>query len=251
MSSGLSGRRVRAALSALLGAVAVTVASAAVAAPAQAAPAAADTSAHGTVVRLRVEGRSGTIFEAPVFTTPHDVTTPSGGTHHCDGTNNGTNPTPGPTATGALDDGARLGGFTFDGTYWASFDDFFITRVAGDEQTATEFWGILLNKEFTPVGGCQQQVAFGDEVLFAFDAFSKSHVLSLSGPAVARVGKPATYKVVDASSGAPIAGATVNGATTDANGEVTLTHTAVGAVRVKADRADSIRSNSVLTFVAP
>lgn len=250
MSSASSGRRIRIALSGLF-AMAITVASAAVAVPAQAAPAAAGEGAHGTVVRLRVEGRTGTIFEAPVFTTPHDVTTPSGGTHRCDGTNNGANPAPGPTATGALDDGARFGGFTFDGSHWGEFDDFFITRVAGDEQTATEFWGILLNKEFTPVGGCQQQVRFGDEVLFAFDAFGKSHVLSLSGPSVVRVGTPATYRVVDAGSGAPIAGATVNGASTDANGEVALTFSSVGAVRVKADRADSIRSNSVLTFVAP
>lgn len=207
--------------------------------------------AHATVVVLRVEGATSTIFEAPVLTTGHDITTESGGTHHCDGTNNGANPTPGPTATSALDDGSHIGGFTWDGTYWAEFDDFFITRIAGDAQTTTQFWGILLNGELTPVGGCQQAVRLGDEVLFAFDAFSKSHVLTLTGPRVTRVGRPTTYHVADAQTGAPIAGADVHGSTSDANGNATLTFSSAGLVKVKADRADAIRSKAVLTIVAP
>jgi hypothetical protein len=202
-----------------------------------------------TVVQLRVEGVSGTIFEGLVRTSGHNVTTVSGGTHHCDGTNNGANPTPGPTATGALDDGSRRAGFTFDGTFNTAFDDFFITRVGGDQQTSTQFWGTLLNGAFTPVGGCQQRVARGDEVLFAFDAFSKSHVLQLTGPASVQVGQPATYHVTDELSGAAIAGASVNGVLSDASGNATLTFAAPTVVKVKADRADSIRSNGVTTRV--
>jgi hypothetical protein len=204
---------------------------------------------QSTVVQLRVEGESGTIFEGTVRTSGHNVTTPSGGTHHCDGTNNGANPTPGPTATSALDNGSRSSGFTFDGTFDTTFDDFLITRVGGNQQTATQFWGILLNGAFTPVGGCQQRVARGDEVLFAFDAFSKSHVLRLSGPATAKVGQPVLYHVIDRQSGAPIAGASVNGALSDASGNATLTFTAPTAVKVKANRSDSIRSNGVTTRV--
>ncbi|KAF8975215.1 hypothetical protein BDQ17DRAFT_278269 [Cyathus striatus] len=50
---------------------------------------------NGTFVNLRVEGaKNRTIFEGLVFTTGHNVTTASGGNHHCDGTNNKTNPLP-------------------------------------------------------------------------------------------------------------------------------------------------------------
>ena len=64
-----------------------------------------------TSVNLRVEGETATIFEGTVITTGHNVTTASGGNHHCDGTNNGQNPLPGPTCTSALDDAS----IAFDG----------------------------------------------------------------------------------------------------------------------------------------
>jgi len=202
-----------------------------------------------TIVQLRIEGSQSTIFEGPVRTKGHKVTTESGGTHHCDGTNNAANPEPGPTATSALDDGARLGGFTWDATYWAEYDEFFITRIASDAETGGRYWGILLNGEFTPVGGCQQLVELGDEVLFAYDAFTKGHVLRLTGPSSTVVGQPTNYHVSDAQTGAPIAAADVNGSASDANGDVTLTFGSPGTVTVKANRGDSIRSNGILTTV--
>jgi hypothetical protein len=201
------------------------------------------------VVRVRVEGDTGTIFEGTVRTSGHNVTTVAGGTHRCDGTNNGANPSPGPTATGALDTGSLQAGYTFDGPFDATFEDFFISRIGGNTQTSTQFWGILLNGSFTAVGGCQQRVQNNDEVLFAFDAFSKSHVLRLTGPTHVKVRQPATYHVTDVQTGAPIAGADVNGVTSDAAGNATLTFTAPTALRVKANRGDSIRSNAVVTRV--
>jgi hypothetical protein len=68
-----------------------------------------------TTVNLRIEGKDTTIFEDTVSTYGHDVTTKSGGTHHCDGTNNNKNPCAGPTCTTALDDGNKAAGFGFDG----------------------------------------------------------------------------------------------------------------------------------------
>jgi len=69
----------------------------------------------GVVVNVRIEGKTETLFEGPVYTRDHNVTTPSGGNHHCDGTNNGTHPSPVATCTSALDDGAKRGGFSIDG----------------------------------------------------------------------------------------------------------------------------------------
>jgi hypothetical protein len=68
-----------------------------------------------TLVNLRIEGSTSTIFEGPIVTLGHNVTTTSGGNHHCDGTNNNQNPSPGPTCTSALDDAAKIDHFTFDG----------------------------------------------------------------------------------------------------------------------------------------
>ncbi|MGW0830352.1 hypothetical protein [Streptomyces prunicolor] len=44
------------------------------------------------------------------------MATATGGTHTCDGTNGGANPSAVPTPTAALDDAARRHHFTWDGT---------------------------------------------------------------------------------------------------------------------------------------
>lgn len=214
-------------------------------------------SAAPALVHMRVEGANRTIFEAPIVTDGHTITTPSGGTHRCDGTNNGANPTPGPTPTAGLDDAASLGGFTYDGTYTPTFDDYFITRIAEDAQTSTKFWGILVNYQFTPVGGCQFRIRTGDDVLFAYDAFNAQHFLKLAGPHATTTGTPITVTVTDGQNGQPISGATVgpvnnmaSGSITDASGHATVTFNTRGIKRLKAERSDSIRSNSLYVAVA-
>lgn len=213
-----------------------------------AAPAAA---ADPVSVNLRVEGQSQTIFDGPVTTDGHNVTTQTSGTHHCDGTNNGAHPTPGPTATATLDDGARLNGFTWDGEWFEQdFQDFAITRVAGDNATSTQFWGFAVNFKFASSGGCQTRVNQGDEVLWVFDAFSKTHILKLAGPSAATTGAPVTVSVTEGG-GAPIPGATVGGAQTGADGKATLSFAEAGIYRLKAERADSVRSNAISVCIDP
>jgi len=202
-----------------------------------------------TLVNLRIEGSTTTIFEGSIITQGHNVTTPSGGTHECNGKNNNANPFAGPTCTSALSDAAQLQHFTFDGTFSIQFDDFFITSIGGDTQTSTEFWGILLNFEFIPVGGCQQEVKVNDEILFAFNAFNKDHFLKLAGPTTAFIGVPVVFTVTDGSTGSPVAGALLEGKTTDANGHVSVTFTKLGATQLKATQADSIRSNAITVGV--
>jgi hypothetical protein len=131
---------------------------------------------------LRIEGddSEGTIFEGCIVSGPRSITTSSGNTHLCDGTNNGANLTPGTTPSTQLDAAAALVGFTYDGTYDSQFQDFFITRIGQSRQTATQFWGLLRNEQFTPTGGCQEEVMQTDRTLWAFDAFSKSFFLKVS-----------------------------------------------------------------------
>src|SRR3954469_18689083 len=218
------------------------VAGAVCAAPALAVPAS---------VTLRVEGPSATTFEAPVTTDGHAVTTASGGTHHCDGTNNGQPGGPGPTAIATLDDGAKLARFSWDGTYNAGFDDYFVTRVAQDSQTSSQFWGVFVDGKASQTGGCQQRVKQGDEVVGAFDAFSKSHALRLTGPDAATTGRRIVVRVTDSATGAPMPGASVAGTTTGGDGNATFTLPNPGVYRLKAERADSVRSNALVMCVDP
>jgi hypothetical protein len=131
---------------------------------------------------LRIEGNDseGTIFEGCIVSSPRQVTTPSGSTHQCDGTNNSANPSPGTTPTDQIDEAAKRIGFTYDGSYDNTFSDYFITRIGQLSQTSTQFWGLLRNEQFTPVGGCQQIVGNGDRTLWAFDVFNKAYILKVS-----------------------------------------------------------------------
>jgi hypothetical protein len=213
-----------------------------------AAPAAA---AAPVSVNLRVEGRNATIFDGPVTTDGHTITTPSGGTHPCDGTNAGAHPAPVPTATAALDDGARLQRMSFDADWFDSFSDFIVTEVNGERATSSEFWGYAVNFKFAGEGGCQTRVHQSDEVLWIFDAFSKAHALKLAGPSSATTGAPVTVQVTDGANGAPIAAASVGGAQTGADGRATVSFADAGVHHLKAQRADSVRSNTLTLCVDP
>ncbi|MGH2745133.1 MAG: fibronectin type III domain-containing protein, partial [Thermoleophilaceae bacterium] len=214
-----------------------------------AAPAA---SADPATVNLRVEAQGSTLFDAPLTTDGHNVTTPSGGTHKCDSTNGNppANPTPGPSATAALDDGAKLAGFDFDGTYNSGFDDFFIERIGPNTNSPAKFWGLFVNSVSSSVGGCQQRAGQGDEVLWAYAAFGAAP-LKLSGPPATTPGQSVQVRVTHGESGAPEPGATVGGATTGADGTASLSFADSGIYRLKADRSDAIRSNTHVLCVDP
>ena len=120
-------------------------------------------------VNLRVEGETRTIFEGRVTTDGHAIKQDGSGPHPCDGTNAGANPAPGPTITSALDDA-----IAWDGRWSDGLQDFLVSRIGPDanDVMANQFWGHALNYQASQLGGCQQQVRSGDEVLFAYDFFS-------------------------------------------------------------------------------
>ncbi|KAG7009657.1 hypothetical protein G7Y79_00002g007720 [Physcia stellaris] len=202
--------------------------------------------ANRSIVNLRIEGATTTIYEAPIFSGPRNITTASGGTHKCDGTNLHANPSPGNTPTDALDAASKLANFPYDATYSAAFDDYFITSIGASPQSSDRFWGLLVNFQLSPVGGCQYEVKSGDRVLWAFDAFNKSHFLKVQPELlVVREGSSRVVTVTDGATGAPIQGAVIDGVVTDKSGKATLTFSKVGAFEYKAMRDDSIRSNAL------
>jgi hypothetical protein len=150
--------------------------------------------------------------------------------------------------TGALDDS----GLSWSGTWFESFQDFSVDQIGPDAADLANgrFWGLVLNYEPTSVGGCQQQVEAGDEVLFAYDLFSKAHILRLeSSVSTAAIGQEVTFTVVDGQDGSAIAGAAVAGTTTDSSGSAVVTFPSPGSYTQKAAKEDSIRSNSVVVCV--
>jgi hypothetical protein len=204
-------------------------------------------------VNLRVEGPNRTVFDGPVTTDGHDVATATAGSHKCDGTNGGAEPEPGPTATGALDDAAKAGGFTIDGPYGNfGIDDYFIERVADQQiDPNSEYWSLWINQQFSDKGGCQKRVLAGQDVLWAGIPFSVSVPLRLAGPSSAVTGEPVTVQVTDGSNGDPQDGATVGGATTGPDGRAVLTFPQKGIYRLKAEKPDTIRSNTLVLCVDP
>ncbi len=219
-------------------------------------------------VQLRVEGSTSTLYEGAVSTAPVEdppgIETTEGGSHACDVKDNGSNGgfgTAAATPTTALNAAAFASGLAFDASWSSEFSDFDINRVGNDIANSEgngEYWGYAVNYTNANVGGCQFQLAPGSEVLWAYNYFGLPHLLSLSGPAGASIGTPFTVHVSDGQTGESLAGATIGeelaggvtaalpGApTTDANGNATITLSHTGAVKLKATRTESVRSNGL------
>ncbi len=196
-------------------------------------------------VNLRIEGKTRTLYEAPVTTDIAPVDLGDGsGSHACDGTPGVA--TPAPTRGNAIITAARgPGGFGFAATY--SFDLQF-SEIAGDAVTfdpvTNEFLAEYHNGAFALVGSCQDQISTGDDVLYAYGTGAEQ-LLKLSGPARVAPGAAATLTVTDAGTGAPVAGAEVGGLVTGADGTVQTVVGVRGVNAFKATKAGAIRSNRV------
>ncbi|MDO8212201.1 hypothetical protein [Conexibacter sp. CPCC 206217] len=262
--------RSRAAIGAALIPVLAAAAAGFLAAPADAAPA---------DVHVRVEGVASTVFDRVVRTDGRYVQAAADTTlRHCDGTNLGANPSPGPTATAATVDAMASIGQGFDARWYAGFDDYFLTRWGTEAENDAKqwWWGIVVNRSFTPVGGCQFRVGTGDDVLWVNDAFNGRAFLWLAGPAKALLDAPYDADVSatrpstegddpvgDAYAGARVSAVTANGRPAPAgaadagdsgsDGRATVAFRQLGWQRIKAraldgdadGRDDAIASNSV------
>ena len=148
-----------------------------------------------TQVNVRIEGRSKALFEGPILTEGHDVSSykADGGNpaedlteHPCDGINKNDpeNTASGATPTAASVDAMNLIGEAdaLAGQWYGSFDDYFVMQWGQEEENAeagSRSWGILVNNVFTSVGGCQYELSAGDEVLWIYNAFDSRPILGL------------------------------------------------------------------------
>ena len=140
---------------------------------------------------------------------------------------------------------------SFFRTYWPSLDDYSITRIGKDYQTDSKHWSILLNFNYIPVGGCQQQVKHGDQILFAYNVAKKYYFLQLEiSHEIVQVGDPLIVLVTDARTGQLISGATVANQVTDVDGQATITFKRLGSQKLQAEHPDAVRSNTVFVSVS-
>jgi len=139
--------------------------------------------------------------------------------------------------------------------YFESLDDFIITTINNETRTGenrTPFWQINLNFRPTQVGGCQQKVKEGDQVLFAVVSDTTTARLRLTGPRNA-VAKTPVQVMVTNENGAPVQGAWVRGEKTNSEGIVstTFTNREMGFQRFKAMKENTVRSNALEIRVIP
>jgi hypothetical protein len=228
-----------------------------------------------TLVNVRIEGKSETLFEGPIWTEGHNVKASSDTqARPCDGTNNHAHATPGATPTASAVDAMRIIGETFDAQwYGSSFDDYFLTRLGPDEQSLTEgaYWGILVNNVFTNVGGCQYELGPDNEVLWVYDAFKERPLLALlpvaagysSGlrplTATAELGKPFAVEVInyaDDKEDSPPATPEQTGSTPEPGARVSPVHTAAnGFEKIETESSPAVvtdaQGRAGITFTRP
>ena len=208
-------------------------------------------------VNLRIEGPASTVFEGPVTTDVRPFQFTAGAdtaAHTCDATavNTGTSPTPVPTRGAAIAAASVGAPFSTSGSFSVAFGSPSFTEVGGQstafDPATNAFLVEYKNGVAASVGACADPIATGDDVLFAYGTGSEQ-LLRLSGPASASTGATVSVHVADQASGAPVAGAAVGGATTDAAGNALVRFTAAGVQRLKATKAGAIRSNALVVAV--
>ena len=214
--------------------------------------------AAATVVNVRIEGRTATLFEGPVQTTGRNVQAVSeqatGTIHRCDGTNNGANPGRVATPTASAVDAMSIAGQGFEGRWNANIEDYFVRGFGPDLETGPAYWGVLVGDNLTSVGGCQTALGEQATVLWAYDAFSGRPFLRLTGAETATPGVAQAYQVTQ-SGGSPKpiaeAGLTSSPAATitGGSGSFSVTFPGDGWYRLKSDGARFIRSNRVYVCV--
>ncbi|OJU82998.1 MAG: hypothetical protein BGO11_15610 [Solirubrobacterales bacterium 70-9] len=248
-------------------------------------------SAALTQINVRVEGKEKTLFEGPILTEGHRVQALSDTEPHpCDGTNNGAHAEAMPTPTASAADAMELSGQVWDAVWYEGFDDYYLNQFGPDHEdnSTGQWWGVLANGAFTPVGGCQYGDRPGDEVLWVYDAFSGRRFLWMAAQgdptpapksplptAYVEVGQPLTVLVESHEGGGDTPtraeGITVAPVTTEAGtgdqkvevndpeavvtnseGAAEITFSTPGWHRIKAqEEAGYIRSNRIDVCVEP
>jgi len=204
--------------------------------------------ASPATVSVRVEGAARTLVETARVTTTAAPVSKAG--HDCSGT----------SAGGGLD---RATAGNWDAGYFDGLGHF-VTAIMGEKPAGTAFWSLWIDHKLSDLGACAAELQEGDDVLFVpstcddFDAANnvcrdQLLPLGLTAPATVTLGSSAQVSVVrydQKGAAAPVEGASVGGAVTDAAGHATVNFPTAGKVALKAEKAGFARSETEIVDVA-
>jgi hypothetical protein len=205
-------------------------------------------------VNLRIEGPTRTLFEGPVTTDVRPFQfTGDPNSYECDGMPPaGTSSVPVPTRGAAITAAAQSAPFSMTGSFSAQFGSPSFIQIAGENvgyDGATNRY-LVEYRNGTPasLGACGDPISNGDDVLFAY-AVGTEPLLKLSGPGTAAPSAPIALRVTTWD-GTAVAGASVEGHTSGADGSVTVGPYATrGNHDLKATKDGAIRSNRLRVCV--
>jgi hypothetical protein len=186
-------------------------------------------------VTVRVEGKTKTLL-APKSVTTHTGSITKGGAP--------AGKCPATSAQGALDVATKG---HWSGTFSKSFGSYFVTQILGDSESGKKaFWEILVNNVPATTGACAITLHKGDQLLFAVVP-SSGHAYPTELTATQTSGNPITVHVSwfnARGKKAPLAGATVDGQTTNGHGVAEIPPTK-GKIVLQATKKGYIRSAPV------
>jgi hypothetical protein len=205
-------------------------------------------------VNLRIEGPTRTLFEGPVTTDVRPFQfTGDPASYECDGMPPaGTSSVPVPTRGAAITAAAQTTPFSMTGTFSTQFQSPSFAQIAGESvefDPATNRY-LVEYRNGTPasLGACGDPISSGDDVLFAY-AVGTEPLLKLTGPSTAAPGAAVTVRVTTWD-GSPVAGASVEGHASGADGAVVVgPYDARGNHDLKASKDGTIRSNRLRVCV--
>ena len=199
--------------------------------------------AAGPAVSVRVEGLKRTLLA---------TTTVHAGTGSITKGKAPAGACPAASAAGALDAATH---HRWDGTYSVGLGIAVMT-ILGETHTfsSPDYWSIWVDNVSATSGVCGLKLHKGERILFA-PAPDKGTVYptGITAPSRATKGSAFTVKVVSYTAkgrAKPLSGATVDGATTNAQGKATITPTRTGRLRLTASRTGYIRSAAATVTVS-
>jgi hypothetical protein len=203
-------------------------------------------------VNLRIEGPTKTLFEGQVTTDVRPFQfTGDPVSYECDGLPPaGTSSVPVPTRGAAITAAAQSTPFSMTGMFNTQFQSPSFVEIGGEnvQSAGSSFLGEYKNGQFAAAGACGDPIASGDDVLFAYGTGSEP-LLKLTGPSTAAPGAGVTVRVTTWD-GSPVAGASVEGHASGADGSVVVgPYDARGNHDLKASKDGTIRSNRLRVCV--
>jgi hypothetical protein len=197
--------------------------------------------AAGPAVSVRIEGLKQTLLTAKtVHAESGSITkgnTPAG---MC----------PGSSAAGALD---RATHHRWDGTYSSGLG-IEVTKLLGETHVYSpkgHYWGIWVDNRFASAGICGLTLHKGERLLFApVPASGSISVTAIKAPHNATRGKSFTVKVsyyTTKGRSKPLAGAKIDGRTTNGNGVARITPRHTGKLKLTASAKGYIRSEATVS----